>query len=318
MKQIVLMALAGGRETAATVSKLYQGVVTMQLVAINPTKAELDTLYKSNSDREEPKYTGVDDKGTPYVRIDFYMKTVPQHCNNVEEIKRVPYFLRKEKRMNKDQTKIQVINAYGETAWLTKDEYSKKLPPAYNTNYSTRDVRPTLSGEEELTGFIKKFLAIPTYSFRNVNGDLKINSNPDSCLCQLGKIDKYFAGDISEIKVPMLALKNNMVKLLAGVRTTDQNKNYQDFYTKFPMSLSYGNMAKLEAEVKGSQSNGSYPNTDFGNPPYDFIEWKLTPTELTNTESNPFLSSLETPNAFADTNTTLEEGWGQPDDLPFD
>ena len=52
--------------------------------------------------------------------------------------------------MNRDKTKVQVINAYGDTGWLTAEQWKAKELPEYmvKNGYLTEGMRPAYVGEE--------------------------------------------------------------------------------------------------------------------------------------------------------------------------
>ena len=65
------------KETAPI--KRYVGVAPVKIVAINPTKTELEKIYNTTLDKE-PEYLGSnekDGKSVPFVRVDFIVATDP-------------------------------------------------------------------------------------------------------------------------------------------------------------------------------------------------------------------------------------------------
>ena len=85
-------------------------------------------------------------------RIDFIVRLIPAKSNGIEMTSKVALFLRKEYRFNKDKTKVQVIDKYGRTAWVTIEQakakrflYMLMVPANLDADY-----RPCFVGEEEL------------------------------------------------------------------------------------------------------------------------------------------------------------------------
>lgn len=277
MKNITLFAVAAGRETTESTTKVHKGVATLSLLNVNPTKEEVGKIFNSDPEKD-PEYIYTKEDGSVSVRINLIMKTIPDSNNSIETIKTVNYFVSNKPRTGKNGTKVQVINAYGETAWLTKEEFESKLPPSYNPAYCTKSMRVAFIGEEELTVFIKKFMNIPNYSFLKPDGERSYHPNPELCECQLSEIPKYFQGNVSEIKTALMSRKDNKIKLLFGAKITDDNKMYQDVFYRYPMHPNTKSYTRLTKMIEDSAAAGAFPNTDFGPEPYEFKEYVLAPT----------------------------------------
>ena len=169
MKREPIFAFAQGSESKEVVRKLYIGIAPVFVLAVNPNKEETEKLYNTELD-EAPNYLGKTEVGpegngieVPQVRIDFVVKSDPEKCNGIEMLTKVPFFLNKAYRYNKDNTKVEVINKYGETTWLPIGAAKGTEPIPDNMKwYDTSEMRPAYIGEAELTDFIKKFLNINT------------------------------------------------------------------------------------------------------------------------------------------------------------
>lgn len=328
--RIVLMAIASGNDTPeSTVSKRYTGIAACSLLAINPNKEELGKLFATDAGPanfdKEPEYTGQDASGVKYARIDLFLKTIPEKSNGISTIIKVGYFLRNASRLNRDGSKLQVINAYGDTTWLTQAQFETKTPPESMPNYQMTGVRAAFAGEEDFTKFVKRFLSIPAYSYRKSDGTIVTIQDPKQAECQLSKIPNYFNGDISEIKSVLMARKNNKVKFLFGVKTTAENKAYQDCFIQMPISYLTNDYRKVIDAMMNQKQNSGYPNTDFGTSPFAFQEWVLKPTEIaTIPTENPFgtvpQAAIPTVNSTEPTHTQIPWGSTMPesesDDLP--
>jgi hypothetical protein len=93
--------------------KRYTGKLDVNVIAFNPTKAELEKL--GYTPKDEPKYFGPtkDNTGT-YGRLAFYV----QATVNGDTIKSIVSFMFGDKpRTNKDGTKYQWIDKLGRTTW---------------------------------------------------------------------------------------------------------------------------------------------------------------------------------------------------------
>ena len=276
----------------ATEIKRYTGVGSVFVVGVNPNKAELEKLYDRELDKD-PEYLTEKD-GVTSARIDFIIKTDPTaKCNNgIELLTKFSMFIRNEYRFNKDKTKVQVIDKYGRTAWVTKEQAKAHEIPVYKNGPANidKDYRPAYVGEEDLTNFLKLFLGISNVEKwvkneatgrREVVG---LVDNPQDCECRLENIEDYFKGKFNEIKGAINLMPNNKIKVLFGVRTTDEGKQYQDVYTRKFLSNTVSVYDKLAEDVQTNKDNGAYPNTEFV--VADLQEYTVQATNFNNTNNN--------------------------------
>ena len=276
----------------ATEIKRYTGVGSVFVVGVNPNKAELEKLYDRELDKD-PEYLTEKD-GVTSARIDFIIKTDPTaKCNNgIELLTKFSMFIRNEYRFNKDKTKVQVIDKYGRTAWVTKEQAKNHEIPVYKNGPANidKDYRPAYVGEEDITNFLKLFLGISNVEKwvkneatgrREVVG---LVDNPQDCECRLENIEDYFKGKFNEIKDAINLMPNNKIKVLFGVRTTDEGKQYQDVYTRKFLSNTVSVYDKLAEDVQNNKDNGAYPNTEFVIA--DLQEYTVQATNFNNTNNN--------------------------------
>ena len=276
----------------ATEIKRYTGVGSVFVVGVNPSKAELEKLYDRELDKD-PEYLTEKD-GVTSARIDFIIKTDPTaKCSNgIELLTKFSMFIRNEYRFNKDKTKVQVIDKYGRTAWVTKEQAKNHEIPVYKNGPANidKDYRPAYVGEEDITNFLKLFLGISNVEKwvkneatgrREVVG---LVDNPQDCECRLENIEDYFKGKFNEIKDAINLMPNNKIKVLFGVRTTDEGKQYQDVYTRKFLSNAVSVYDKLAEDVQTNKDNGAYPNTEFV--VADLQEYTVQATNFNNTNNN--------------------------------
>ena len=266
-KNISFMAFSAGKESSeGGAIKRYIGVAPVKVLATNPTKSELEALYNTPLERDV-EYIGtqnVEGKDVPYARIDFVVRTDAEKCDGIEMTTKVSYFIRKEYRFNGEKTKVQVIDKYGRTAWVTKEQANAHEIPEYKNGPANldKDYRPCYVGEEDLTNFIKTYLNIPNVQ-KYVNGKWELVDNPAECEARLDGIDKFFAGDFKELKEIMSYQPNNKVKVLFGVRTTDDGKQYQAAYTQMVLRNGVTDFSKLDKDLQERKANGAYSTTEF-------------------------------------------------------
>lgn len=268
------MAFGKGQVSTEGASiKRYIGVASVSVLAVNPPKAELEKIYGTTIENE-PEYIGeaeINDTKVPQVRIDFIVKADPEKyldANNqpLDFVSKVSLFIRKAYRYNKDNTKVQVIDKYGRTAWVTIEQAKAHEVPVYNNGPANidKDYRPAYVGEEELIKFLIAYLNIPSCQ-KYVNGKWVMN-DPDKLEdseAMLDHIEDYFKGDFSEIRTNIGYQPNNKIKVLFGIRNTEDNKQYQTVYTRMFLKNSVNDYSKLDKDVKQTQEAGSLSTSEF-------------------------------------------------------
>lgn len=277
------MAFSAGKEsTEGGAIKRYIGVAPIKVLGVNMDKAALEAAYNTTLDKA-PEYTGsadVDGEKIPYARIDFIIKTDAEKCNGIDITTKATYFLRKRYRFNKEKTKVQVIDKYGRTAWVTKEQAQNHEIPQYANGPANldKDYRPCYDGEEFLTNFIKTYLNIPNVQ-KYVDGKWVMVDNPSECEARLDGIDKFFAGDFKELQEIMSYQPNNKVKVMFGVHTTDDGKQYQAVYTQMILRNGTTDYSRLDKDLQERKNSGAYPTTEFKAEPIQEYKVDATPIE---------------------------------------
>ena len=299
------MAIAKGKEsTEATGYKRYIGVGAAFVKAVNPNKKEMEALY-GREQENEPEYVGTverDGKDIPNVRISFITNPDPDKYGEGILIPHT-YFLRREYRYNSDKTKVQVIDKYGRTAWVTIEQAKNHEIPMYSNGPANldKDYRPAFVGEEELTQFLINYLNIPNVmKYDRANNKWYLVDNPQDSECRLDEIEKYFKGDFTELRSAIALQPTNKVKILYGVRTTDDNKQYQTTYTRMTLKNSVTDYSKLDADVmemKSRSTSASVAQTEYRVD--DFQEYKVEATPITESTATTESSDLPFDDPFA-------------------
>ena len=275
--------------------KKYVGVASSFVVAVNPTKKELENIY-GHEIANDPEYVVDTDNGKE-ARIRFIVKSDPKTNNNIEIINNVMFILRNTPAYNKDHTKVQVIDKYGNTTWANaEDAKAGKHLLSGNGNELKLDSSYHIAcvGEVDLITFLKVYLGVGE-AFNYVNNSWVKKDNADDYLFSLEHIKDYFKGDFSEIKEAIALQPNNKIKLLYGVRTTDDGKQYQTVASRSTMFL-YNNAGskayeKLEKELTNAKDNGSYSTTEFK--VQELAEYNVEPTDLSSASENSAADASE-------------------------
>lgn len=279
----VFLAIGKTQESTEGFKK-YIGVGSSFVVAVNPTKKEFEDII-GHEVANDPEYVVNTDNGKE-ARIRFMVKTDPKTCNGIEIINPVMFTLRNAPAYNKDQSRIQVIDKYGNTTWANPED-AKAGKKLFSTTGKELKIdssyRIACVGEADLIGFLKAYLCVGD-AFNYVNDSWVKKENADDFLFSLEHVKDYFSGDFSEVKDAIALQPNNKVKLLYGVRTTDEGKQYQTIATRSGMVLynSAGSKAlgKLEKDLVNAKNNGSYASTDFR--VQELSEYSVEPTNFSS------------------------------------
>ncbi len=268
MKKEIYMAIGVATELAeaAAPRKRYIGYTNVNIVGINPNKAEWEKLYGMTRE-DEITYLNkntVNGKETEQIRIDFIIKTDPSKSNGVEITDRISYFLSNLPNYNKAGDKVQMVDAYGDFCWLPIEQAKANDSSGANARFSGEKMRPAYIGEESLVNLIRAYAGVPERTYwDNNNKTWKEIDRPMDAAMQLDYVENYFTkGDISEIKsIPIY----NQIRVLFGIKKTDDGKLYSDIYSRTVLKTNQRDAAwtKVDKEIKESQERGSYPNTTF-------------------------------------------------------
>lgn len=294
------MAFAKGNQSTDNEIKRYIGVAPVTVLAVNPSKKELEDIY-GTSLSGDPQYiseieVGEDHHKVKNLRVDFIIKTDAERSNGIDFISKISFFVRKEYRYNSAKTKVQVIDKYGRTAWVTIEQAKAHEIPVYSNGPANidKEYRPAFYGEEDLTNFFKRYLGIPNV-MKYINNTWIMIDKPQDAEARLDNIAKCFEGDFSELKDSIALQPNNKVKVMFGVKTSNDNKQYQTVYTQMILGNNTYDYSKLDKDLQERKANGAYSNTEFFAEPI-----KEYTVEATN---------------FSDNTSTNENSTS---DLPFD
>jgi len=296
-KNVLMMAFAKGQVSTESTSEIkrYIGIGVVKVLCINPTSKQIKE-FMGYEPKEEPVYFGVQDtpdgKKLPYFRVTFIIKTTPEKSNGIDTTQMLTYYVRKQ-YVQSQSGKYQVTDAYGNTAWGTKEEITAKSEIKYANGPAQLlgEYKPLYVGERALMRFVQEFLVIGSY--KNTSGYDYINDTwipmaadkLKDCECTFSndELEKMFKGDFTPIENYLAYQSNNEVKVLFGIRTTDDGKEYQDIYTR-PLRLRVTNWDIIQQEIDESKERGGLKNRT-----YEFCklkEYKPVATDF-NAESIP-------------------------------
>jgi hypothetical protein len=290
----IFMAFAKGKEVTSQSQSVafdkYIGVTPVKVVAVNPNKAWLDEYY--GREVEAPQYVSeVEKDNAKYqrVRIDFFVETLEEYAGVTIKSK-LTYFLTNKVNTNRDKTKAQIIDKYGNTAWFTTEDIKAKKVPADKVNSISSDYRPAYIGEEALIKFLRTYLGLkPVIEYINGAWFFKKEENNFSLEDNESKIEDMqalFKGDIREIEEVIAYQPNNLVNVMFGVRTADDNRQYQVTYPELvlPLNAREASFEKLKKNLDERKAMGGYSNTEFSTG--EFKKYEVESTSFTEPVAN--------------------------------
>lgn len=285
INSVSFLAIGKTQETKESQGfKRYVGLASSHVLTVCPNKKELDELmgYESQNDPEYIK----EDELSKIANITFIVRTDPDANNGVEITNRINFTLRSVPAYNKDTTKVQVIDEYGNYTWADTELAKKggKIEHAQKLG----KYRIACVGECALVDFLKTYLNVPdAFEYKNGTWSLKPNGKAAEGVFSLEKIKDYFKGDFSELKEALALQPNNKIKLLYGVRTTDDGKQYQVIMARegFVLNNNSGTsaLARLEKNLTNLKNAGSMASTDFR--VQELAEWAIEPSNFEATDS---------------------------------
>lgn len=272
----------------------YMGYANSFVIGVNPTKAELEEIYGREMEKE-PEYVGEDEQGK-FAYIHFIVKTDPNEGANpkkgtpghgIEMINRFMITLRPVPAVNQEGDQVTVIDDYGNYGRMLKsDADAHNKPVSVNGKELRIDAKYQIAcvGQDILTHFLKTYLGMSN-GFDYKNGAWVKKANAEDDLFKLEKLKDYFKGDVSEIKEILALRPNNKIKLLYGVRTTDDGKQYQQVCARDKFILrSNANenaISKMDADLKDAYDRGSFSNVEYK--VQKLQEYDVQPTNLEST-----------------------------------
>lgn len=303
------MAIAKGQQTKESAPrKKYIGVSAVKILAVNPTKEELEKIYDHPMEKE-PVYSGVtesDGQSHKWMKIDFIVQSM-----EIPDFKdKISFFLSTKKVTNGDKSKARIMDKYGRTAWATRDEVAAKAIPQYSNGPARidSDYRVLYAGEYDLTNFIKKFLAIENVDVYN-GSTWEMSAHPENCEVRLDTIEKIINGDITEIKEAINFQPNNFIKVVWGVKHS-QGNTYQTCFTgEFAVGFSK-RTTQLSKALDELKERGYMNEEEYSVEPIK--EYSVEPTDLSS-----MVKPVENPFGENSTTTTANPFGTTANDFPY-
>lgn len=294
------MAFGAGSETTEAVSfDKYTGIAPFFVKGVNMSKDEMKALYPDRNYEKEFSYDYMDNgerKGT-FVTFQVASNTDHKDTKGVLITNRVSILVGNDIYWNRDRSKFQAINKYGDTVWLTQEEFNSKTMPEYAKANSLDGLRPAFSGESELVDFLRCYINIPGSKNYSKEEGWTMKEPAELAKAECGfsqdEIMKIAKGDVTPIKQALKIQPNNQIKLLCGVRTTDDGRDFQEICNRIFVKFGTSNYAYVKKTLNSLVENGSFANSNFGEFPFEFKKHEVTMTSFSSSEApsstpNPF------------------------------
>lgn len=302
-KKLGKLFMAFGKTNKSTEGGSVQriiGVGSARVLALNPTKAELEKILGRNLDNEPEYLKDVEVEEGKIVKqaiIRIWVQLDPETAGNNgrDDIIPISYTLRNMPHVSSKGT-IKVINNYGETTWIPVENAKVGTLPESQNWFNGKGLRPATWGEEELLQFFRQYLVIAKRTRWNADlGRSEEIPNVQDAEGYFENINKVFSGDWSELRKLIALEPTNKVKIPFGVRQGDDNRFYQVAFTRMILKNATTNYTYLEEEIKKSQEAGAYKDVTFRVGDIQVFE--------------PATSTFSQPTQTASPNSTNTGGW---------
>lgn len=188
-----------------------KGIGEVELVAVNPTKEELNSMLNIESDKEISYISEKDGKKS--TRIDFWVKPV-----GYESLNKITFFLSHDVAISTTGKKEFINNKLDQTWEETIEKLIEKLDSNPDMSwFSRKDLRAAYRGELKL------------YRFLTTLFNMDLNEGIE----QFDNFAAIAQGDLSELRAVLTAGQNNnegkslSLKVLFGINES----GYQEIYT---------------------------------------------------------------------------------------
>lgn len=261
----------------------YIGVASVSVLALNPNNAKLRSYgWQIPEDADEPVYQTTDSQGRKSSRLRMLVQI---HDFDEKPVIALDFWIRPDVYLNKEGTKCQIIDSFGRTAWATKTEVQGHKIPQYANGPASisSDYKPAHPGEAEIVTFLMKYLNVtPLQIFDRMKQNWVPTKDPGRVT-----IDNWKAlcdGNVSEIASALSLQPENRVKVILGIRNTEDNKSYQTFLSSTFIGngavpgRDTGEYAAARKAIDKWNEGHENSTTDFTATPVK--EWNVSATEV--------------------------------------
>lgn len=242
----------------------YIGYAVMRVAAINPTGEELFKIAGMGLGPET--FCGKNDQNVEWAQANIWLS--PADDNPQVPFVKLPIRLFRQVRKNKDNTKVKVIDKFGNTAWVTNEQFQKQEVPLSQSGMKLPIIPPyelCCVNQDVLTDFIRTWANIrQSFTWDNDKRVFvkKADEELQQCECKLERLKNLWVGDFSEIKQFIEPLKDYKIKVLLMVRSAVVKGVEREYQSVFPQVLPYyRDFDVLRKAYEKEVANGGFKNT---------------------------------------------------------
>lgn len=270
----------------AVAKKLYTGIAPIQIVAVNPTRAELANLFETEEEKiKEPNYFTEDS-----TRIDFWYRN---HSNlNTPLFGKFALFVSQTPRISQTG-KTQFIDNFSKSCWAENlgDLANRNAGLADFKKLNLKDVRTAIKGEEDLYNLLRAY------------GNVDINNSP----FMLDDITAIVKGNVKELRefFAHFNQRGGGIKVLMGVK----DGQYQDVWNNLFLTLN----GKISDYILNRITEPNYGYKQYYGGSLSFQEFvaDAEPASIENEkdpwDSDPFEDTPKASSTTAPTNTSDDD-----------
>lgn len=281
----------------------YTGVASVSILAINPNNDKLRQFgWQIASDAPEPVYASITQRNGKDVNTGRVRLLVQIQDLEDKPVIPIDFWCHSSYEINNSGDKCRVMDDYVRTAWATKNDIKMKRVPQYTNGPASISTPYHMchEGEEILASFLAKYLNVTPYQIFDRNKNAYVNSkNPGRVI--LDYWDDLTKGNITKFAEDIALQPDNRVKIILGVRRTDDNKTYQTFFTgtffsdSYPVDKVTGEYVKARKEIDKFFADGRHSQYSFSACPVKV--WQET-ASVVQDNAQDFYNVPEEPESF--------------------
>lgn len=270
----------------------YTGVNNFKVIAVNPTKTELEKLY-GREIKFDPEYISesdvTDGDGTrkaTNLKLDFYLENKDLGLNT-----KLTFYISNTHHKS-ESGKLKVINDFGGTSWFSQEDIDSGNAPENMAWFNMSGIKIAKRGEEEVIDFLKNLLNIP------MNSDKLTNKSEAHAKFSKEDLDAMFKGKVTLLK-QIIDSTNNAIGVLLGVKTKADGGLIQAVYARKTLRQYVYTSSKVDKynyikkDLLKTKEAGAYGNVDFGSEELGFREFTITPTSKSSGNLPPEIGTSE-------------------------
>ena len=253
----------------------YMGIAPRIILGVNPTNKELGIIYGREFEGDEPSYVKdveVEDKVVRRVSLKFIGKTIYSVAHPTEELDVIlnnTFVIEKSFNISDAKGTFQVIDDFGQSCWITKEQYQNKQVPQYSNGPAKIDTatwRAAYKGEVDFVNFLRVLFNITdlkvwssTAGFVD-NPKLK-DDKSQAAFWKKEDTEKLLKGDFKELKAAVAKVPNNIVINYFYTETNSDNRVFMKMLPDVTLKPHFSMNSCIKAFSKRLSQMKSYYET---------------------------------------------------------